>query len=143
MFTIGGSTGIILSSNVMDIALHDTYYVVSHFHMVLSLGTIISLLSGISMFQDHLLVCYYLSFTISRTSILSITWLSLSTTSDTIMSLYCKTVTISNQFGSIAFIIRNTLSSNIIQLYTTAMIILYNNSILLLSTHYLIVTHIN
>jgi cytochrome c oxidase subunit 1 len=57
MFTIGGSTGIILSSNVMDIALHDTYYVVSHFHMVLSLGTIISLLSGISMFQDHLLVC--------------------------------------------------------------------------------------
>merc|ERR1711862_252401 len=61
MFSIGGSTGIILSSNVMDIALHDTYYVVSHFHLVLSLGSINSLLSGISLFSDHYLTIYYLS----------------------------------------------------------------------------------
>ena len=55
MFSIGGSTGIILSSNVMDIVLHDSYYVVSHFHLVLSISIIISLLSGISILQDHLI----------------------------------------------------------------------------------------
>ena len=55
MFSIGGSTGIILSTNVMDIALHDSYYVVSHFHMVLSLGAINSIFSGISTLQDHLI----------------------------------------------------------------------------------------
>ena len=55
MFSIGGSTGIILSTNVMNIALHDSYYVVSHFHMVLSLGAINALFSGISTLQDHLL----------------------------------------------------------------------------------------
>ena len=48
MFSIGGSTGIILSTNVMDIALHDSYYVVSHFHLVLSLGAINSIISGLS-----------------------------------------------------------------------------------------------
>jgi heme/copper-type cytochrome/quinol oxidase subunit 1 len=55
MFSIGGSTGIILSTNVMDIALHDSYYVVSHFHMVLSLGAINSIFSGISTLHDLLL----------------------------------------------------------------------------------------